>query len=177
MSIFLAALKNVSSNSILPAPKITCGALEVVLVSKRKDNIAHFFSPPRRVNVVTQAVSETRPGLCKTPWLQTAGKFIFMRLRCYFRPSSVHVSQQVPDQWLHALNSCASRHLVNAAQTIKGAAGMTSAWKIPHMERWKTTCGFLSAEASSAAWQGEPESGKKKRRSLIVFLDFSLYIQ
>lgn len=88
-------------------------------------------------------------------WLLTAGKLIFLSSCRYIHLSSVHFSQQVPDQWLHALNSFASRHLVNATQTIKGAAGMTTAWKIPHMERWKTTCGFLSAEASSAARQWE----------------------
>lgn len=41
---------------------------------------------------------------------------------------------------------------------------MTSAWKIPHMERWKMTCGFLSAEANSAVWQGR--EGKKKPGSI-----------
>lgn len=79
-----------------------------------------------------------------------------------------------------SVTSCAKfirkSSFVDPAQTIKGAAGMTSAWKIPHMERWKMTCGFLRAEASSAVWQG-----KRRRRwgerSLVVFLDFPLYIQ
>lgn len=58
-----------------------------------------------------------------------------------------------------SVTSCAKftskSSLVDPAQTIKGAAGMTSGWKIPHLQRWKMTCGFLSAEANSAVWQGE----------------------
>lgn len=63
---------------------------------------------------------------------------------------------------------------VDPAQTIKGAAGMTSAWKIPHMERWKMTCGFLSTEANSAFWQRtrERERGGGMLRSCISGLFF-----
>lgn len=79
-----------------------------------------------------------------------------------------------------SVTSCAKfirkSSFVDPAQTIKGAAGMTSAWKIPHMERWKMTCGFLRAEASSAVWQGKRRR-RGGERSLVVFLDFPLYIQ
>lgn len=59
---------------------------------------------------------------------------------------------------------------VDPAQTIKGAAAMTSACKIPHVERWKMTCGFL--------WARRPAGLFDRGRSLLaVFLDFSLCTQ
>lgn len=41
---------------------------------------------------------------------------------------------------------------------------MMSVWEIPHMERWKMICGFLSAEANSAVWQ--KKTGEKKPGSI-----------
>lgn len=54
---------------------------------------------------------------------------------------------------------------------------MTSVWKIPHMERWKMTCDFLSAEANLAVWQRK-RRGKKKPSSISrLFLVYTVICQ
>lgn len=105
---------------------------------------------------------KTGPGHCETSWFKAyaAFKCCVCRLYRYICSSSVRCLTGA-----RSVTSCAKfitkSSFVAPAQTIKGAAGMTSAWKIPHMERWKMTCGFLSAEASSAVWQGK-RRGKKE---------------
>lgn len=85
--------------------------------------------------------------------LMTAGKSIFGRFEFVLLP----VFARRCLAGARSVTSCAKfishSSFVDPAQTIKGAAGMTSAWKIPHMERWKMTCGFLSTQANSAFWQ------------------------
>lgn len=166
-------------------PKNMRGASEVASVSRRKRQRSTFFPQQRCLNVAKQfhllCDLETDLGIVKPSDLKhmqprnAAGKSIFMGSYHYFCSQSIRC-------WAGAnsVTSCAKfiseSSFVDPAQTIKGAAGMTSAWKIPHMERWKMTCGFLSAEASSAVWQRRREGGWLGR-SLVVFLDFSLYIQ
>lgn len=101
--------------------------------------------------------------------LKAAGNLIFRRLYCDFCcPCSCYqTGARSVTSWAKFISKSS---FVDPAQTIKGAAGMTSAWKIPHMERWKMTWGFLSTEASSAIWQWKRR--EKKPHSSISGLLF-----
>lgn len=122
---------------------------------------------------------KNRPGCCEVSWFN-ASAWLRRHRKSHFHGLASLVFAPSTIRCLAGARSVTSwakftteSSFVGPAPTIKAAAGMTSAWKIPHMERWKMTCGFLCAEASPTVWQRKGGRGGGRGWALVVFLDFS----
>lgn len=135
---------------------LTC--FSTALEKKTFKRAACFYSNPGLDSVKCH-------DLTSAPCWSAAGKSILVgRHRGPLSPSAIRCLAGAG-----SVTSCSKftseSSFVDPAQTIKGAAATTSACKIPHVERWKMTCGFL--------WVLGPAG----RSFLAVFRDFSLCTQ